>query len=90
MKIIEHGRYYYDFINVRCEKCNCIYEMKKEDIKEYGKPKKVRVGHIDCSWIEKYKYYSLCPECGYDNYLSDMNYDTLTNDVLVGDTNVKD
>ena len=74
MKLIEHGKYYSDTMNVRCEECRCLYEITKEDINVYDKPKKVRVGCIDCSWKEKRNYYTLCPECRNDNSLTDNEY----------------
>lgn len=87
MKILEHGKFYYDTVNISCNKCNCKYEIKKEDIKYYEKTKKVIEGAIDCNWVVKYHYYSLCPECGYDNHLSETNYAILTTDILGSDDN---
>ena len=31
MKLIEHGKYYSDTMNVRCEECRCLYEITKEE-----------------------------------------------------------
>lgn len=82
MFIMKHGIYYDDFVEIKCKKCECVYEIDKNDIKHYSKPKKVRQCFFDDIWAEKYEYYTLCPECGYDNELSYRNYDILTTDVI--------
>ena len=87
MKIIKHGRYYKDKINIVCKKCDCNYEIKKEDIKQYSKPKKVMITFIDDCWKEKYNFYTLCPECNHDNELEYLDYDTLTNEILESEVN---
>lgn len=41
MKVVSHGNYYKKVIPI-CKKCGCRYEINKEDIKKYEKPKKDR------------------------------------------------
>ena len=81
MKIIKHGKYYSDTMNISCEECHCLYEIKKDDIKKYDTPKKVRVGWIEHSWKEKRYYYTLCPECNNDNSLTNDKYYTINKKV---------
>lgn len=85
MKVLEHGRFYLDHINVICRNCDCRYEIKKEDIREYIKPNKIRFWAWDDTWTEKFKYFSRCPECGCDNHITDRDHETLTNNVLESD-----
>lgn len=84
MKIINHGIYYYDTVNIVCKKCNCKYEIKKEDIKKYTKTKKVKKCCFYDIWTDKYEYYTNCPECNYDNELEYRNYAILTTEIIGG------
>ena len=81
MKILDHGKFYHNSIIVCCDKCRCIYEIKKEDIQKYEKPKKVLCGWIDHMWKEKRYYYSICPECKYDNPINNEEYEILTTNI---------
>lgn len=81
MKIINHGIYYQNNINITCQECDCIYNVTKEDIAWYAKPKKVSQIFLTDYYTVKYKYYTTCPECGCDNHLSERNYKILTTDV---------
>lgn len=78
MKIISHGVFYFKKITVTCDKCDCKYEIKEEDIKNYKKPKKVTRLGIDSCYTEKYYHYTNCPECNYDNEINDRDYEILT------------
>lgn len=81
MKIIKHGIYHRNNINITCHECDCVYNVTKDDIAWYAKPKKVsQVSLTDCYTVE-YKYHTTCPECGCDNYLSDKDYKILTTDI---------
>lgn len=82
MRIKKHGKYYYNTANVSCEECGCIYEIGKEDIKKYPKPVKITVGWIECTWKVKRNYYTLCPECGYENTMSDEKQYEITKQVI--------
>lgn len=82
MKILKHGIYYYDTVEIRCKKCECRYEIDKNDIQKYEKPKKVTICAFDDCWREKYSHYTNCPECGYDNELEYRDYDILTTSVI--------
>ena len=84
MKIINHGIYYYDTVNIVCKKCDCKYEIKKEDIKKYTKTKKVKKYFFYDIWTDKYEYYTNCPECNYDNELEYRNYAILTTEIIGG------
>ena len=82
MKIIKHGIYFYDTVEIVCKKCDCKYEIQKEDIKNYVKPKKVgKCAFNDC-WTDKYNHYTNCPECDYDNELEYRDYDILTTSII--------
>ena len=81
MKIINHGIYHQNNINITCQECDCIYNVTKEDIAWYAKPKKVSQIFLTDYYTVKYKYYTTCPECGCDNYLSDKDYKILTTDI---------
>lgn len=81
MKIINHGIYYNDYVNIVCKKCRCKYEAKIEDIKKYNKIKKVKNCAFDDIWTDKYEYYTNCPECDYDNELEYRDYEILTTSV---------
>lgn len=80
MKVLEHGIYYYDTVKISCIKCKCKYVIKKDDIKKYVKPKKVKI-MLDDVWTDKYEYYTNCPECDYDNHLGYKDYDILTTNI---------
>lgn len=82
MKILKHGIYYYDTVTIVCKKCNCKYEISKEDIKHYDKPKKVTLCAFEDCWTEKYHHYSNCPECNYDNEMEYRDYEILTTNVI--------
>ena len=82
MKVIKHGVYYYDTLKIKCMKCDCVYEISKDDIKQYNKTKKVLKCAWDDVWKDKYYYYTNCPECNYDNELEDRNYDILTTSII--------
>lgn len=84
MKVIKHGIYYYKTVKIVCNKCNCIYEIRKEDIKKYSKRKKVKRVGWDDIWTDKYEYYTNCPECCNDNELEYRNYDILTTEIIGG------
>lgn len=85
MKIIEHGVFYKETLEIKCLKCDCKYEIDKNDIKKYNKPKKVLQYGFSGTWTDKYYYYTNCPECNYDNELKSRNYDILTTDIIKGD-----
>lgn len=81
MKIIKHGIFHQNNINITCQECDCVYNVTKKDIALYGKPKKVsQLSLTDCYTVE-YKYYTTCPECGCDNHLSERNHKILTTDI---------
>jgi len=81
-KILKHGKYYYNTMNIYCEECDCLYKIEEKDIKVYNKPKKVTIlGWKDYTWKEKRYYYTLCPECNNDNPLTDDEYYTITKKV---------
>lgn len=84
MKVIKHGVYYYDTVEIKCMKCECKYEIKKEDIKDYTKPKKVPKCAFGDIWTDKYYHYTNCPECNYDNELEYRDYDILTTTIIGG------
>lgn len=81
MKILKHGIFYYDTVEIRCYKCNCKYEITKEDVNRYDKPKKVKKCAWDDIWTDKYEYYTNCPECDYDNHLEYRDYEILTTNI---------
>lgn len=81
MKAIRHGIYYYNSVNIICLKCGCKYEIDKNDIKKFQKPKKVWKTFIDDVCKEKYNYYTNCPECNYNNELEHRDYDILTTNI---------
>lgn len=81
MKIISHGKYYYAFVTIECKRCGCYYQLEREDIKKYNKPKKIWKCASDDMQKEKYDYYTNCPECNYDNELEYSDYDILTFDI---------
>ena len=81
MKIIKHGIFHQNNINITCQECDCVYNVTKKDIALYGKPKKVSQIFLTDCYTVKYKYYTTCPECSCDNYLSDKDYKILTTDI---------
>lgn len=81
MKIIEHGIFYNDTVNIRCNRCDCKYQITKDDIQEYPKCKKVEKCAWDDIWSEKYDYYTCCPECTHDNELEYRDYEILTTNI---------
>ena len=81
MKIIKHGIYHRNNIDITCCECGCVYNVTKKDIALYGKPKKVSQFFLTDCYTVKHKYYTTCPECGCDNYLSDKDYKILTTDI---------
>lgn len=82
MKILRHGIYYDDTVVIVCKRCNCKYEIVKEDVKDYDKPKKVIKYGCNDLWTEKYHHYSNCPECDHDNEIENTHYNILTTNVI--------
>lgn len=81
MKIIKHGIFHQNNINITCQECDCVYNVTKKDIALYAKSKKVSQFFLTDYYTVKYKYYTTCPECGCDNYLSNKDYKILTTDI---------
>lgn len=84
MKVIEHGSYY-DWVIYKCRKCDCKYEIIKEDIKKYSKPIKLEILSVNDSWTEKRTHYTCCPECHNNNPLEPLDYEVLTSPFYKGD-----
>lgn len=78
MKVISHGVFYFKKLTIVCDKCDCKFEIKEQDIKDYKKPKKKTKLGIDSCYTEKYHHYVNCPECDYDNELDSRDYEILT------------
>lgn len=88
MKIKEHGYYYKHEIEVRCEECVCRYLVNNiKDISVYDKPVKVIVGSIDCNWLEKRNYFTICPECWHCNPMTDRDYEIVSKRVAKNNEN---
>lgn len=60
MKIIKHGNKFNKKYRITCDKCGCIFELKRDEYYNYLYPEYTsRIPQV------KYWYYSSkCPECG--------------------------
>lgn len=90
MKILEHGVFCKTSLDIICDKCDCKYQIEKEDVKEYTKLRKIQMCAFDDIYTEKFRYYSVCPECEYDNPLKEWDRDILfTEPKIKSELNVK-